>query len=333
MKHVNVALFVPDAGCPHRCSFCNQKTISGKSRPISAADVKEAAETALKSGKDLSGGEIAFFGGSFTGIDRAYMDELLDAAYEYVKNGFFKGIRVSTRPDYIDDEILIHLKKYGVTAIELGCQSVDDEVLRLNGRGHTAKDIREACSLIERHGIELGVQMMTGLYGDSDRGAKTTAKCLAGLKPKTARIYPTIVLEGTYLAELYEEGKYVPQTLDEAVELCSELLMIFGEKGVKVIRLGLHSGGNVEEGYIAGPYHPAFAELCKSRIYFKKTMEAFRERGIDGGAVSVEVSSKYISQFLGQKKGNISKFAEAGYTVRAVPRDGFNEYDIVVNVS
>ena len=333
MKHVNVALFVPDAGCPHRCSFCNQKTISGKSVPITAADVRKAAETALGSGKDLSGGEIAFFGGSFTGIDRAYMDELLAVAYEYVKNGFFKGIRVSTRPDYIDDDILIHLKKYGVTAIELGCQSMHDEVLNLNGRGHTAQDIREACNLIRMYGIELGVQMMTGLYGDDDRGAKFTAKYLADLKPQTARIYPTIVLDGTYLAELYESGKYVPQTLDEAVELCSELLLIFKEKGVKVIRLGLHSGGNVEEGYIAGPYHPAFAELCKSRIYFKKTMAAFRELGIAGGAVSVEVSSKCISQFLGQKKENISKFAEAGYTVRTIPRDVLNEYDIVVNVS
>ena len=194
MKHINVALFVPDEGCPHRCSFCNQKTISGKTKRLTVSDIDAAVETALSSA-DCNKGEIAFFGGSFTAIDRKYMITLLDRAKMYIDKGLFAGIRISTRPDCINEEILDILKFYGVTSVELGCQSMSDEVLTLNNRGHSADDIVNSARLIKAFGFEFGVQMMTGLYGDSRDTTIETAKKLIGLSPDTARIYPTVVLE------------------------------------------------------------------------------------------------------------------------------------------
>ena len=316
MKHVNVALFVPDEGCPHRCAFCNQRTISGSSARLSAGDVKKAAETALKGRFDTTGGEIAFFGGSFTGIERGYMDELLAAAYEYVEKGFFKGIRVSTRPDYISDEILVHLKKYGVSAVELGCQSMVDSVLEANLRGHTSAETEDACRLVRFHGFELGVQMMTGLYTDTDEGAFYTAKRLIALSPDTVRIYPTVVLEGTLLAELYRKGLYVPQSLEDAVSLCAELVKAFEKAGVRVIRLGLHSGGGVEEGRIAGAYHPAFAELCRSRILLEELRDELEKAVLPGKTATIRVNPRLLSQLVGQKKSNLKALESEGYKLR-----------------
>ena len=326
MKHINVALFIPDEGCPHRCSFCNQKTISGFSKKPNQSDVEEAVETALSSGRETSDGEIAFFGGSFTAIERSYMISLLEKAKEYIDKGLFRGIRISTRPDCITEEILCILKAYGVTSIELGCQSMDDEVLLLNNRGHSSKEIIEACNLIKDYGFELGVQMMTGLYGDTDEKAIETAKKLIALYPDTARIYPTIVLENTELARLYKAGIYKPQTLSQAVNLCSRLLLLFHENNIKVIRLGLHSGGNVEDGYLAGAYHPAFRELCESRIYLEKMLELLND--MPKGEYAFTVSKKYISQALGQKKQNVELLKEKGYNISFTTDESLNQYEI-----
>ncbi|MBQ3903792.1 MAG: radical SAM protein, partial [Eubacterium sp.] len=208
MKKGNISIFVPHNGCPQQCSFCNQKTITGQAYQPTAKDVDEAVQKALrKKGYKF---EIAFFGGSFTAIDRAYMTELLDAAEPYVKSGAVSGIRISTRPDYIDDEILTLLKSKGVTAIELGAQSMDDEVLSANLRGHTAADVVNASKLIKSYGFELGLQMMTGLYLDTDEKDIETARKIIELKPETVRIYPTVVLKGTYLEELYDGKAYRP---------------------------------------------------------------------------------------------------------------------------
>lgn len=328
MKHINVALFVPDEGCPHRCSFCNQKTISGSCRRLEPIDVINACETALNAGKDLSGAEIAFFGGSFTAIEQDYMLSLLKTAKSYLNRGFFKGIRISTRPDCIDERVLLLLKEYGVTSIELGCQSMDDTVLSLNERGHTAKNSENACHLIKSFGFELGVQMMTGLYGDTDEKAIKTAKKLISLSPDTVRIYPTIVLKNTALEKLYNSGKYKAQTLEEAISLCSKLLKLFTENGVKVIRLGLHSGGNVEEGYIAGAYHPAFREKCESRLYRENIEKLFNERKVQKGSVAIFVSPKYLSQAKGQKKENITYFKNKGYNIEIKEGETIAQYEI-----
>lgn len=329
MKHINVALFVPDAGCPHRCSFCNQKTISGKITPLKVEEIDSAVEVALKS-IGCNEGEIAFFGGSFTAIDRDYMISLLERAYGYVGKGLFKGIRISTRPDRINEEILDILRHYGVTAIELGCQSMDDEVLLLNRRGHTEKDVVNAAKLIKSKGFELGLQMMTGLYGDSDEKAVATAKKIIKLSPDTVRIYPTVVLEGTDLCELYRKGVYFPQTVDEAAELCKKLLLMFEEKDIRVIRLGLHSGGNVEDGFVAGPYHPAFREICESKIYFDNVLLQLEKLGIADGDIEITVGASYVSMLTGQKKANILKLNEKGYRVKIVQNKEYEKYKVSV---
>lgn len=328
MKHINVALFVPDEGCLHRCSFCNQKTISGFQKRPEPIDVISACETALSGKTDASGGEIAFFGGSFTAIERGYMLSLLKTAKSYLDRGFFSGIRISTRPDCINEEILTLLKEYGVTSIELGCQSMDDEVLRLNERGHTAKDSENACRLIKSFSFELGVQMMTGLFGDTDEKTLETAKRLISLSPDTVRIYPTVVLKNTKLEELYSSGEYRAQTLEEATELCSRLLKLFNESGVRVIRLGLHSGGNVEEGYVAGAYHPAFREKCESRLYRAEIESLLEREEITGGRVNLLVSKKYVSQAVGQKKENLIFFKEKGYEIKLITDENTKQYEV-----
>lgn len=328
MKHINVALFVPDMGCPHRCIFCNQKTISGKTIPPTSENVKQAVETALRTA-DCNEGEIAFFGGSFTAIDRDYMIELLETAKEYIDRGFFKGIRISTRPDCIDDEVLSVLKHYGVTAIELGCQSMNDEVLVLNKRGHSSECVISAVEKIKKNGFELGVQMMTGLYGDSPSGAIETAEKLIALSPDTVRIYPTVVLENTELEKLFFEGKYIPQSIDEASDLCSELMLMFHEKGIKIIRVGLHSGGNVEDGFVAGVYHPAFREICESKIYLREILNEIKTKNIKEKNIEIFVGRKFVSQLTGQKKCNIKKLNELGFKVSIVQND-FEKYKVSV---
>lgn len=327
MKHANVSLFVPHEGCPHMCSFCNQRTISGSSARLTKEAVDTAAETAIRSGCVKENSEIAFFGGSFTAIDRDYMVYLLECAYPYVKNGYFGGIRCSTRPDAVDGEVLSVLKKYGVTSIELGAQSMSDAVLSANERGHTAYDTEKASRLIKSRGFELGLQMMTGLYLSDDETDIMTAEKIIGLNPSCVRIYPTVVLENTRLAELYRDNKYAPQTLESAVSLCAKLLRMFEKADIKVIRLGLHSGGNVEDGYIAGAYHPAFRELCEGRIYLENAVKKINENNLKG-KINIYVSPSAVSKMTGQKKRNISYLEKMGVEARVIPDFTLGKYEI-----
>ncbi len=329
MKHVNVGLFVPHNGCPHQCSFCNQKAISGHREQVTPADVDSAVKIALNN-PDSRGGEIAFFGGSFTAIDRETMVSLLSAAYKYVAEGSFKGIRISTRPDAIDEKICTVLKRYGVTAVELGAQSMDDGVLRLNRRGHTAEDIVKASEMLKGFGFELGLQMMTGLYGSSDAESIETAKKIIALKPSTVRIYPTVVLENTPLAELYRSGEYTPQTVEGAAELAAQLLLMFYEADITVIRTGLHSGGDVEGEYIAGAYHPAFKEICESKIYLRRVLEFIENKKIAKGSIGIYVSPKAVSQMTGQKKTNINALQKMGYNARVIADESIEKYDVYI---
>lgn len=329
MKHINVALFVPDEGCIHRCSFCNQKTISGKSKRLEVSEIDSAVKIALSSA-DCNEGEIAFFGGSFTAIDRQYMISLLERAYSYVSQGLFRGIRISTRPDCIDDEIISILRKYGVTAVELGCQSMDDEVLELNTRGHSSKDVVTSSELLKKAGFQLGLQMMTGLYGDTEEKSIETAKKIIELSPDTVRIYPTVVLEGTRLCELYKKGEYKPQSVEEAAEICKKLLLMFDEKGIKVIRLGLHSGGNVEDGFVAGAYHPAFREICESKIYLDKVISQIKEKALSEGEIQITVGDRFVSAMTGQKRCNIILLNEMGYKVKIIKDKDYQKYKVSV---
>ena len=330
MKHANVALFVTHMGCPHQCSFCNQKTISGSLKPLELSDIDEACKTAADSGKtSKESSEIAFFGGSFTAVDENYMISLLERAKQYIDKGFFKGVRISTRPDCINKHKLDILRQYGVTAIELGAQSMIDEVLTLNERGHTAEDVRNASALIKEYGFELGLQMMTGLYGSDDEKDIYTASELIKLKPETVRIYPTIVLEGTQLANLLKDGKYQAQTLENATKLCAKLLLMFHENGIKVIRLGLHSGGNVCEGYIAGAYHPAFRELCEGGIYLEKMLELL-ENCDKSGRYVIEVPAKSVSKAKGHSKINEKTLKNQGYYCIIKGNSFLKDYEIKI---
>lgn len=320
MKKGNISIFVPHFGCPQKCSFCNQNTITGQNAAPTASDVATAVETALKTeGYEF---EIAFFGGSFTAIDRDYMLSLLEAAKPFVESGAVTGIRCSTRPDCIDAETLEILKKYGVTAIELGAQSMDDGVLIKNLRGHTAEDVRQASRLIKAYGFELGLQMMTGLYGSTRELDILTAREIIRLQPKTVRIYPTVVLKNTYLASLLESGKYVPDTLEETVSLCAELVPMFEEKGIKIIRLGLHSSDEVKENMLAGGYHESLGELVQSRIFLNKIFEN------PAGEYTVYINEKSLSKLKGNKKANIAALESAGYKIEILFDDSLNANEL-----
>lgn len=330
MKHINVALFVVHKGCPHMCSFCNQRSISGSQKDITAADVHSAAATAIESltRQQASGGEIAFFGGSFTMVEREYMISLLEAAYEYVEKGIFKGIRISTRPDGIDEEICTILKKYGVTAVELGAQSLDDKVLEMNERGHTAQDVVNASRMLKAHGFELGLQMMTGLYGSQDADSILTAEKIIALAPDTVRIYPTVVLRGTKLFELMQKGEFIPKGIPETVELCARLIPMFENAGIKVIRVGLHSGGGVDEGFAGGAYHPALRELCEGRIYYNHALGELEKLG--EGRYILAVAPSEISKMTGQKKQNLSELRRKGYECTVKSADGLSKYEVKI---
>jgi histone acetyltransferase (RNA polymerase elongator complex component) len=289
--------------------------------------VREAVETAIDSIKENTiETEIAFFGGSFTAVDREYMISLLAAAAPYI--GRFKGIRISTRPDAIDEEILGILKEYHVTAIELGAQSMDDEVLAMNERGHTSDDVRRAARMIRERGFELGLQMMTGLYGSTDALDLSTAQEFVKLRPATVRIYPTIVMQGTRLGELYEAGAYRPQELDEAVALCSELMQVFLRHGIKVIRVGLHDTPTLKRELLAGPYHPAFRELCESRIMLDRLTELLQDR--PEGLYRVAVNPRSRSKLAGQKKANLNALSERGITLQITGDESLDPLEVVL---
>ncbi len=316
-KHSNISIFVPHIGCPNKCSFCNQRHITGVCKAPRGADVRQAVADAQKSKNyNPATTEIAFFGGSFTAINRNYMLRLLRVASEYVVNGVVAGIRISTRPDAIDDEILNILKQYHVTAIELGAQSLNNRVLKLNNRGHSVNDVYNASKLIKDYGFELGLQIMTGLYADSDASAIRTAERIIEIKPDTVRIYPTIVLKDTDLEALYSDNIYMPQTLEDAVKLAARLYQMFKSEGIRVIRLGLHS--IEEKAYVAGPWHPAFSELCLSRIMLEDVLKKLKTKG----NYIIYVARSDVSKMIGQKKSNLIHLKSLGFDCRVVEKDG-----------
>ncbi len=312
-KKANIALFIPHAGCPNACSFCNQRLISGEQTVPSAGMITKQLEQGLEYLNPANSTEIAFFGGSFTALDRDYMVSLLQAAQPFLWQKGITGIRVSTRPDAITYDVLQLLKSYGVTAVELGAQSTNDAVLRLNRRGHTRADIINAATLIKKQGLELGLQMMTGLYGATKETDRQTAQDLIALSPKTVRIYPTVVFPDTYLYELYERGVYAPQTTRQAVALCSELLILFEQAGVSVIRLGLHGDSSLKGGI--GPVHPALRELCLGELFYNAICEKL---SADWKEITVLVHPSQISQAVGQNRKNITRLAQKGISCKVV---------------
>lgn len=323
MKRTNISVFIPHIGCPHRCSFCDQRSISGAAHAPSAEEVRELLDgQASHLAERNMQAEIAFFGGSFTAVPRDYMISLLECAAEAVRKypEVYCGIRCSTRPDCISEEIIAILKQYGMTAVELGAQSMSDEVLQVNGRGHSAEDVRRASRLIRESGISLGLQMMTGLYRDSEEAVRLTCREFIALKPDTVRIYPTVILKHTRLGSLFESGEYRSFGFEQTVDLCAELLREFEAAGIRVIRMGLHASHEVESEMLGGVYHPAFREIVESRLFLNDMKRELLTR--EKGNYMIYTDSRNISRAVGQKRGNIAALRELGYVVQIKPLDG-----------
>ena len=307
------------------CSFCNQRSITGQVYQPTAQDVEKTLSKAVDNlGERAENTEIAFFGGSFTAIDRAYMLDLLNATKPFINS--FSGIRISTRPDCIDDEVLAVLKEYGVTSIELGAQSMDNSVLELNNRGHNAEDVLKASKLIKDNGFSLGLQMMTGLYGSDFEKDIKTAESFIALKPDTVRIYPTVIMKNTALADLYTSGQYVPYTLEESVDLCAKLIMMFESADIKVIRLGLHYSDSLVNESLGNNYHPAFKELCEAKIFYNSFLELTKE--CSSKELDVYINQKSLSKFLGQKKSNLKNFNDLGYDITVNFDNDLSKYEL-----
>ncbi len=297
--------------CNNSCVFCNQKRIAGTVAPPTVAQVKDMLQEGLCFAKGTT--HIAFFGGSFTGIEKEQMTAYLKAAKRFVDMGDYCGIRVSTRPDYISDDILIILKQYNVTTIELGTQSLDDDVLTASKRGHKARDVYKAVELIRSYGFELVLQMMVGLPEDSEKKAMQTGRKIVKLAPDGVRIYPTVVIKDTELAQMYERGEYKPLTLEEAVDISTKLLTLFEKNNIPVIRIGLHADESLTDGdsVIAGPFHSSFGEMCHSQIYYKNICKSLKTKKYKDIIIKCAVGE--ISKITGNRKSNIKKLkAEMG---------------------
>lgn len=313
-QHKTIPVFVSHMGCPHDCAFCNQRTITGQQETVTPELADRMISQALSTIPQDSTVEIGFFGGSFTGIDLSLQKGLLSVAKSYVEKGRVHAIRLSTRPDYISEEIVAMLTEYGVTTVELGAQSMDNAVLCANLRGHTKEDTVRASGLIQAAGINLGLQMMTGLKKDTDETCIRTAQEIISLNPACVRIYPTLVLRGTHLAHWYQSGTYIPQTLEDAISICATLKNMFDSADIPIIRMGLMASENInqEAEVVAGPYHPAFGELVQSELYFRAL-----EKSVTTDAC-IFVHPKTISAFIGNNRRNIEKFLERGYRVQFI---------------
>lgn len=317
-KEYIIPIFVPHLGCKNDCSFCNQRSISGQIKEVTPEDVKETIDTYLNNFKSKNNYvEVAFFGGSFTGIDKKKQIELLEAVQPYIKSKKVNSIRCSTRPDYIDKDILKMLKKYHVKTIELGVQSTNDYILDKVKRGHTFEDVKKASKLIRRYRFTLGHQMMVGLPDSTLIDEMNTAKDLAKLKPSIVRIYPVLVIKGTKLEKDYENGEYEPLEVNQAVSRCKELCYFFDKKKITVIRIGLQStdtisdpSKNVSSEVVAGPYHESFRQLVDTEIAYDLISEKIKSFDNKVKDVEITVNPQDVNNIVGYKRSNIIKIKE-----------------------
>ncbi len=316
-KEYIIPIFVPHLGCPNNCIFCNQKKISGQTKMVTAKDVKETIEYYLKNFKDnYKYVEVAFFGGSFTAIETKIQEELLQAVQPYIQNKKVHSIRISTRPDAIDKQILRRLKRYHVKTIELGVQSMNNYILSRCQRGHTVEDVKKASKLIRLHGFILGHQMMVGLPESTMQDEINTTKEMIKLKPKIVRIYPVLVIKDTPLAVEYEKEEYIPLTVTQAVERCKEVVALFNQKKINVIRIGLQNTEEISDPskeasqVAAGPFHPAFRQLVEAGLWYDSILKEIKKINTKVIQVKILANSENINNIIGHKKENIVKLKE-----------------------
>lgn len=343
MKPLIIPFFLRNRGCPHRCVFCNERIISGNAEPITEAGLRETVRSTIAgSGGRFDRCEIAFYGGSFTGMEREEQIQLLRMAGAFIGEGVVHSIRLSSRPDDIDEIWLDTLIKMGVRAVEIGVQSMDDGILRESGRGHTAEDVRRAVAILREKGIETGVHLMAGLPGDSRATFEASVADVIRLGPHTVRIHPVIVFRDTELARRYAKGDYHPITLEEAVAWCEIAIVRFAKARIPVIRLGLQATNEMEkEGSIlAGPWHPAFRSLVNTSLFRNMAQELIAKAGGLGGGEVFHVAPADLSNFNGMGGTNVAflkaRFGSRSITAKTDPslprgalvlRNGRREYE------
>ncbi len=329
--HINIPLFIPEEACPNRCVFCNQHTISGKAKPPGRDEIIETIETWLSTSTDATTVHIAFFGGNFTGLPLNEQKKYLDLATAYIDQNRVHGIRLSTRPDYISPETVSLLQKYRIAEVELGLQSADDEVLTASGRGHTMADVYRAVDLLKGAGISFGLQMMLGLPGDTKVKAMQTAGEIIALGASSTRIYPCLVIEGTELANLYNRNGYKPLSLEESVDWGKDVLRLFVENSVRVLRVGLHASEALRkgEGILAGPFHPAMKEMFLSAIWWD-LLEPIA-RSPKSKTLQIAVSPQQLNYAIGYKGQNRTRLLETFDSVKIVANTGLSDFGYLLN--
>lgn len=335
MRHINIPVFIPHLGCPNACVFCNQRSISGREQ-FDPASVEREIETALSTATEEDDAEIAFFGGSFTGIDRELMIDLLTRAEKYVSEGRVSGIRLSTRPDYIDCEVLDILSRFSVKTVELGLQSMDDNVLSACRRGHTAMEAREACRMVKAHGFSLIGQMMIGLPKSDVAREIMTAEALCEMGVDGARVYPTVVFEDTELCDMARRGDYMPLSLDDAVTRTKEVLDVFRRHDVPCIRVGLCASENLASDKVyGGVNHSAIGELAMGEIYYDEMCRLLDAKGdVKGKKVTFFVARGAVSKAVGQKKKNIERIYKkySPLRVKVLEKNEILSYNIIMDL-
>lgn len=332
-----IPIFLPNAGCTYRCTFCDQVTITGETTPFPS---KEKVQGIIRQFLEYRGNQnrytqISFYGGNFLGLPEAQIDSLLGEATRYVLRGDVDGLRFSTRPDSINKKQLRHLQNFPVTTIELGVQSMDDGVLRRVNRGHLAKDTCHAVSLLKKRGYEIGLQMMVGLPGDSTESALDSARQMGSLAPDFVRIYPTVVLAGSQLADQYEKGKYIPMTLASCITLVKQIYIIFDQHRIPVVRMGLQASDAFDDPkkVLAGPYHPAFGHLVLSELFLDKAISLLSTIKNLPNEVSFRVHPNSIPRLRGLKNQNLARIKRQ-FSIRRlhiIPDNSLNMKDLVVS--
>ncbi len=328
---VTIPIFVPHKGCPNDCVFCNQRRITGITEDMNVDRAREVIETYLSEQRKDTSYEIAFFGGSFTAIEKNRRRQLLTLAKCYIDNCLqVAHIRISTRPDCIDDAVLEELKNFGVQIIELGVQSMDEEVLQKSNRGHDKQCVFFSAEKIKKAGFSLGLQMMLGLPGDSEEKSIATAHEFVEMKPNIVRIYPTLVVEDTELANQMRRGQYAPWSVERAVEVAKKCKVLFAQHHIAVIRMGLQATEEIQSGksVLGGPFHAAFGEMVFSAMYRDFLEELLfchvRESGRGFGkqrfevleqlkkqsVLDIRVPDKAVSKWIGNRKSVISYFLQ-----------------------
>jgi histone acetyltransferase (RNA polymerase elongator complex component) len=331
-----IPIFLPHAGCPHQCVFCNQVSITGIKREAVEPDkiriqIREFLKYRKENRKPI---QIAFFGGNFLGLKLEEIKSWLDLAGEFVSQGLVDGIRFSTRPDTIDAACLDIIENYPVSTVELGVQSMDDRVLALAGRGHSAQDTIGAVTALKKRQIGVGLQMMVGLPGDSEARSLATARKIADLEPDCVRIYPTVVVANSRLAQWFKNGEYLPLSLEDAVTLVKKAYLLFKKEGIEVIRMGLQATDDLadESTVLAGPHHPAFGHLVYSEIFYDNALAAIESAGLVNDTLTIRVNPGSISKMRGINNANVKKLKKQFWfnSVEVRPDNSLAEEELII---